>query len=309
MTMTPEDVANKRFQTTKYRPGYDQDEVDDFLDEVVVELRHLSQAGDSLRQRLGEGESRLADMYRSVAAAEQEAVQRSANEAQAAEQDVARMATAQEAQREEARQQAAREEAARQEVARQEAARQEAARQEAARQEVLRQDTLRQEAARQEAVRQSAQAPVPLPSGAIAGLGAGAAGVAAAAASTSDESATTNLLQLARRLHEEHVREGAERRDKIITEANTTAARIVASAEAKQRQVLAALDEERATVERKIEELRGFEREYRRKLRDHIEAHLRDLDSRPQRAGTPVAQPVSQYATGSHAVSTPGFGD
>ena len=41
MALTPEDVVNKRFQPTKFREGYDQDEVDDFLDEVVVELRRL----------------------------------------------------------------------------------------------------------------------------------------------------------------------------------------------------------------------------------------------------------------------------
>jgi DivIVA domain-containing protein len=43
MALTPEDVVNKRFQPTKFREGYDQDEVDDFLDEVVVELRRLNQ--------------------------------------------------------------------------------------------------------------------------------------------------------------------------------------------------------------------------------------------------------------------------
>ena len=42
MALTPEDVVNKRFQPTKFREGYDQDEVDDFLDEVVVELRRLT---------------------------------------------------------------------------------------------------------------------------------------------------------------------------------------------------------------------------------------------------------------------------
>jgi DivIVA domain-containing protein len=43
MALTPEDVVNKRFQPTKFREGYDQDEVDDFLDEIVVELRRLNQ--------------------------------------------------------------------------------------------------------------------------------------------------------------------------------------------------------------------------------------------------------------------------
>ncbi|MBT5431875.1 MAG: DivIVA domain-containing protein, partial [Micrococcales bacterium] len=41
MAMSPEDILSKRFLTTKFREGYDQDEVDDFLDEVVVEFRRV----------------------------------------------------------------------------------------------------------------------------------------------------------------------------------------------------------------------------------------------------------------------------
>lgn len=37
--LRPQDVVDKRFQATKFREGYDQDEVDDFLDEVAEELR------------------------------------------------------------------------------------------------------------------------------------------------------------------------------------------------------------------------------------------------------------------------------
>ena len=58
MALTPEDVVNKRFQPTKFREGYDQDEVDDFLDEVVVELRRLNQENEELRQRLAAAEAR-----------------------------------------------------------------------------------------------------------------------------------------------------------------------------------------------------------------------------------------------------------
>ena len=32
MALTPDDVVHKRFETTRFRDGYDQDEVDDFLD-------------------------------------------------------------------------------------------------------------------------------------------------------------------------------------------------------------------------------------------------------------------------------------
>jgi len=36
---TPEDVVGARFAPTKFRQGYHQGEVDDFLDEVVAALR------------------------------------------------------------------------------------------------------------------------------------------------------------------------------------------------------------------------------------------------------------------------------
>src|SRR6185312_1182724 len=57
MALTPEDVVNKRFQPTKFREGYDQDEVDDFLDEIVVELRRLHQENDDLRKQLAQAEA------------------------------------------------------------------------------------------------------------------------------------------------------------------------------------------------------------------------------------------------------------
>lgn len=38
-SLRPEDVLGQRFRSTKFRQGYDQDAVDDLLDEVVVALR------------------------------------------------------------------------------------------------------------------------------------------------------------------------------------------------------------------------------------------------------------------------------
>ena len=52
MALTPEEVVNKRFTIVKFREGYDQDEVDDFLDEVVVELRKLGGENEELRLML-----------------------------------------------------------------------------------------------------------------------------------------------------------------------------------------------------------------------------------------------------------------
>ncbi|MEY3029463.1 MAG: hypothetical protein RL198_860 [Actinomycetota bacterium] len=52
MVVTPEDIINKRFTITKIRPGYDQDEVDDFLDEVARDLRTVLQTQADLEAQL-----------------------------------------------------------------------------------------------------------------------------------------------------------------------------------------------------------------------------------------------------------------
>jgi len=49
MALTPEDILHKRFQPTKFREGYDQGEVDEFLDEIAAELRRLRQEIEDLR--------------------------------------------------------------------------------------------------------------------------------------------------------------------------------------------------------------------------------------------------------------------
>ena len=68
MALTPEDVVNKRFQATKFREGYDQDEVDDFLDEVVNELRRLGEENEELRSKLGACERRVGELSRATVA-------------------------------------------------------------------------------------------------------------------------------------------------------------------------------------------------------------------------------------------------
>ncbi|TFC96671.1 MULTISPECIES: DivIVA domain-containing protein [Cryobacterium] len=188
MALTPEDVVNKRFQSTKFREGYDQDEVDDFLDEVVVELRRLTAENEELKARVSSGGGASESVVEAAPAAE--------------------------------------------------------------------------------AVAEPVAAPVAV------------AAAAPASAEPVDETAgTTNLLQLARRLHEEHVKEGAEKRDALIAEGHATAARLVAEAEAKQRAQLTVLDQERSVLETKIDDLRTFEREYRQKLKSYIETQLHDLDA------------------------------
>jgi DivIVA domain-containing protein len=222
MALTPEDVVNKRFNPTKFREGYDQDEVDDFLDEVVVELRRLNQENEELRQRLMAADSRI-------------------NELQA-----------------------------------------------------------------------GGAAPMPAPVAAPAPVQDPAFAQATAGIDPSDPANTNNLLQLARRLHEEHVREGMEKRDALIAEGHAAAARVVSEAEQAQRAHLGSLEQERVGLERQIDELRTFEREYRSKLKGYIEGQLRDLETTnalttgggaPQPAAVTAGPAEQQYAAAPHAAA------
>jgi DivIVA domain-containing protein len=214
MALTPEDVVNKRFQPTKFREGYDQDEVDDFLDEVVVELRRLNQENEELRQRLVASDSRISEFQRAAA-------QGPPSPAFAAPAPAGQMAP---------------------------------------------------------------HAAPPAPAYAAAGVDP-----------NTDPNNTNNLLQLARRLHEEHVREGVEKRDALIAEGQATAARVVQDAETSQRAELGALDQERQQLERRVEELRTFEREYRQKLKGYIEGQLRELDDANVMTAASAA-PTAAYA-------------
>jgi len=179
MALTPEDIVNKRFQSTKFREGYDQDEVDDFLDEVVVEVRRLVGENDELAKKIAASEARIAELQRS-------------------------------------------------------------------------------------------------------GGSQGSVGVAPVMPTGGDvveaENAN-NLLQLARRLHEEHVREGIQKRDELIAEGHAQAARIVAEAEAEHRGIVAQLEAERAQVQGSVDKLRSFEREYRASLKAFINQQLGQLES------------------------------
>jgi DivIVA domain-containing protein len=189
MALTPEDIVNKRFQSTKFREGYDQDEVDDFLDEVVVEIRRLVTENEELANKAAAGDARIAELQRSGGSQGLVGVL------------------------------------------------------------------------------------PPLPGG----------------GDVVDAENANNLLQLARRLHEEHVREGIQKRDELIAEGHAQAARIVAEAETEHRARVAALERDRATVQVSVEQLRTFEREYRTGLTAFINEQLRALNETSDPGGQPRA--------------------
>ena len=207
MPLTPEDVVNKRFQPTKFREGYDQDEVDDFLDEIVLEMRRISQENEDLRQRLLAADGRLTELQRSGATLVQQV-----NTAEAS---------------------------------------------------ILESTTSNEDFPQ-----------------------------AAPDLSSFEANNTNNLLQLARKLHEEHVREGLEKRDALVAEGHATAARIVREAEAQHRADMSRLEQEKALAENDLQTLRNFERDYRAKLKSYIEGQLSDLEAANSTAAKPSTGPT-----------------
>jgi len=197
MALTPDDVVTKQFQHVRFKEGFDPDEVDDFLDEIVVEWRKTIAENDELKAKL--------TAYESGSAAPAEARAEVVEEAPAA-------------------------------------------------------------------------APVAAPA---ADAGQGAAAPAAASA---------GIIELAQRLHDEHVAEGIAQRDRLIADAQAQAASIVSEAETKGREEIARLEKERGSLENRITELRNFERDYRAQLRGYIEGKLRDLETTGTASGsTPVS--------------------
>ncbi|MCS3491428.1 MULTISPECIES: DivIVA domain-containing protein [Micrococcaceae] len=236
MALTPEDVVNKRFQPTKFREGYDQDEVDDFLDEIVVELRRLTGENEALRSRLaelGEDAGSVSKEQAVPAPVSAAPVTPAAPAAKPAEEKKAEAKPAEPAKAETPAAKPAEEKKAE---------------------------------AKPAAAEKAPAAP------------AAAAAPAATPRSESAESAA-NVLSMAQRLHDEYVAAGVEQRDKIISEAKTEANTLVTTAEEKSRKTLSALEQQKSVLERKLEQLRGFERDYRARLKTYIEGQLRDLES------------------------------
>ena len=213
--LTADDVLNKKFQATKFREGYDQDEVDDFLDEVVNTLRETQNENEELKGKLAAAERRIAELSRQGA--------------QAAP-----------------------------------------------------------------APKPEAEKPAPAPTPAPAPVQAAPAPAPAPVVSApvapqrqSEPESATGMLALAQKLHDDYVRSGQEEGDRIVNEAKGQAQRIVREAEETSARTLSELEQERSILERKIDELRVFERDYRTRLKSYLENLLGDLDNRasalPQR--------------------------
>ena len=194
MAMSPEDILSKRFLTTKFREGYDQDEVDDFLDEVVVEFRRVLSENQDLKADSGSS----SDVLAAPAAAEA-----------------------------------------------------------------------------------FPQASAVVDDGSLEGT-----------------DSSKSIIELAQKLHEDHVRDGQVKRDQLVRDGQEQAARLIRDAEAESREVLGKLELERKKVLESIEELKLFEADYREQLRRYIEDQLENLIQEEASVVVAPAEPeVAEVAT------------
>ena len=248
MTLTPQQVREKQFNTVKMRTGYDMDEVDSFLDDVEAALGSLLVENDDLRAQLAQkpaapvtssdAEKKLAEADKKAAEADKklsDALAKLAEaEKKAADADK-KLAEASE-----------REKAA----------------------ETKLTEARRMATANTVAPTTTAPAPAAPAAAAAAAMAAPAPAPAAPAPATDDVPGRAfAMLEAAQRTADETVSSAKAEADSILAKAREDASKVTGK-----------LDEQRASLEAKVNNLRNFERSYRTKLRDTISGQLAELD-------------------------------
>lgn len=240
--LTADDVLNKKFQPTKFREGYDQDEVDDFLDEVVNTLRVVGGENEELKAKLEAAERRIAELSGGAAPAAEPAADETTQFSPVPAQPEPPAAPSAE----------------------------------------VPSAASADESAPAEATT-AVQAPAAPPS----------ADLATPAGETSEPESATGMLQLAQRLHDEYVSNGKAEAERLVSEARAEGERLTREADEQRSRTLSQLESERSLLERKIDELRVFERDYRTRLKSYLEGLLSDVEGRGSIS--------AQYASGEHS--------
>jgi DivIVA domain-containing protein len=107
------------------------------------------------------------------------------------------------------------------------------------------------------------------------------------------EQQALRVLMMAQRTADDHVSDARHEAEKLLTEARTKAEELTREArtkaeslerDARQRhqEAMGGLDAKRTALQKHIEELKQFEREYRTRLKAYLESQLRDLEGRGQ---------------------------
>src|SRR5262245_35823704 len=212
MPLTPADVRNKQFTTTRLRAGYDEEEVDAFLEEVEAELDRLIQENEELRAKLAES------LRGRVAAPEPSS---------------------------------------------------------------------------------PLAAPLAPPAAPLAPPPAANIDTAARVLALAQQTADQAVADAAREAGEllDQARRQAE---KITSEARARAESLERDDQERHRQAMSSLVQQREELERRVDDLRAFEREYRSRLKAYLEGQLRDLEAGATDSGTfpTVSGPQSSVGAG-----------
>src|ERR1700685_760458 len=219
MPLTPADVRNKQFSTTRLRPGYDEEEVDAFLDEVEAELDRLIQENEELR-------AKLAEVLRG---GKVPALNAPHAEAPA--------------------------------------------------------DLMPVEPPRPERERVRPPEPVMMPTRPAEDNMDTAARVLALAQQTADQAIADarreadETLGRARREADDILTKARRQSEQINSDARARAESLERDAQERHRQAMGSLVQSREELERRVDDLRAFEREYRSRLKAYLEGQLRDLEA------------------------------
>jgi DivIVA domain-containing protein len=242
MPLTPADVRNKQFSTTRLRPGYDEEEVDAFLDEVEVELDRLIQENEELRAKLAEslrgGKSSVSALTSPLAEPEPE---------------------------------------------------------------LMVPEPMMPEPMMPQPERRPEPAMTSMPPADNMDT---AARVLQLAQQTADQA-----IADARREADEHLGRARREADEILGKARRQAEQITSDARARaeslerdaqerHRQAMGSLVQQREELERRVDDLRAFEREYRSRPKAYLEGQLRDLEAGATDSGTFPAVTGPQTAVG-----------
>jgi DivIVA domain-containing protein len=227
MPLTPADVRNKQFSTTRLRPGYDEEEVDAFLDEVETELDRLIGENEELRAKLAEclrgGKSAVPALSSPLS------------------------------------------------------------------------DPKPDMMAPEPRMEQERRQPEPMMMGGMPHIEDNmdtAARVLSLAQQTADQAIADarreadETLGRARREADEVLTKARRQAEQITGDARARAESLERDAQERHRQAMGSLVQQREELERRVDDLRAFEREYRSRLKAYLEGQLRDLEAGVTDSGT-----------------------
>jgi DivIVA domain-containing protein len=110
------------------------------------------------------------------------------------------------------------------------------------------------------------------------------------------------LVNDARARAETMLNDARTRAETLERQSREKAATLVGEAERKQAEIIGTVTREKSVLEKKIDELRTFEREYRTRLKTYLESQLRDLGERGS------AAPAESRASSNGGYAATGYG-